>query len=310
MMVNALAKPIGIEAGTYRALVCIFMFGGNDSNNMVIPYDGYADYNAVRGDQGVGVGISIPQDRLLQITPTTAGAVFGLHPSMPEIQSLFTQKKAAIVTNVGSLIQPITPDDYRMGKFRPYQLFSHSDQQTEWQTSYANSPYPTGWAGRTADYFGIDPSGFPTIASISGVTIFSAGASTRPLVLPDANTQLKDTLQLFRSGDTDPSSSLSQLLGFDGGVGAPTLVRDVAKVTSLALKNSVILQSNPNVTSPFPNTGVGRQLKQVARLIKLAQDPAVNINRQIFFCSIGGFDTHNNQGNVMGNQANLLAQVS
>src|SRR5215831_16493241 len=124
------------QSPDYRALVCIFLFGGNDSNNMIIPYDGYFDtggYNEVRG----GSGIQIPQANLLQISPPRVGAKFGLHPALgnqfngSSLYDLWNQNKVAAVVNVGTLIQPVSRADYQSGKYHPYQLFSHSDQQTE-----------------------------------------------------------------------------------------------------------------------------------------------------------------------------------
>jgi uncharacterized protein (DUF1501 family) len=304
------------QSPDYRALVCIFMFGGNDSNNVIIPYDGYGDYDAVRG----GTGIQIPQNNLLQISPPSGGATFGLHPALgnqfngSSLYDLWNAKKVAAVVNVGTLIQPVTRDQYRSGQLRPYQLFSHSDQQNSWQTSVAQSPHPTGWAGRAADVFGIDPSGFPTIASVAGVTIFSAGSTTRPIVLPDSNTALANALKLNRAADAQDGSALKDLLATDNGAGSPTLVRDMSGITAQAIANSQALQMGQDVTTAFPNTGLGRQLKQVARLIKLA--PTLGIGRQIFFCSIGGFDTHNNQNpnadplNFGAGQPSLLNQLS
>src|SRR5262249_50241824 len=151
-----------------------------------------------------------------------------------------------------------------------------------WQTSVAQSPYPTGWAGRAADVFGIDPSGFPTIASVAGVTIFSAGSTTRPIVLPDSNTALANALKLNRAADAQDGSALKDLLAIDNGAGSPTLLRDMSGITAQAIANSQALQMGQDVTTAFPNTGLGRQLKQVARLIKLA--PTLGIGRQIFFC--------------------------
>ena len=319
LTMNALAGSAATDASGYRALVCIFMFGGNDSNNVIIPYDGYGDpggYGELRG----GTGIGIPQVDLLQVAPPSAGARFGLHPALgnqfngSSLYDLWGQGKVSAVVNVGTLIQPATRQDYQAGRFRPYQLFSHSDQQTEWQTSVANSPYPTGWAGRAADVFGIDPSGFPTIASLSGVTIFSSGAATRPIVLPDSNTTLANALRLRRLTDAQSGSALNDLLAIDSGSGAATLTRDAASVTAQAIANSQALQQGGDVATMFPDTGLGRQLKQVARLIKLA--PALGIGRQIFFCSIGGFDTHNSQNpnadplNFGAGQPSLLNQVS
>src|SRR5216684_891260 len=260
LTMNALAQAPAADPN-YRALVCIFMFGGNDSNNVIIPYDAYADvggYGDIRGGSGIG----IPKDSLLQVSPPRAGAKFGLHPALgnryngSSLYDLWQQGKVSAVVNVGTLIQPVTQDDYQAGRFRPYQLFSHSDQQTEWQTSVANSPYPTGWAGRAADVFGIDPSGFPTIASVSGVTIFSAGSATRPLVLPDANTTLANALKLRRAADMQSGSALNDLLNLDAGTGSPTLVRDVAAITNQAILNSQALQMGQDVLTQFPNTGL------------------------------------------------------
>src|SRR5216684_756834 len=261
LTMNALAAPLGTDASGYRALVCIFMFGGNDSNNVIIPYDGYSDpggYEAIRG----GTGVQIPKANLLTVAPPSAGATFGLHPALgnqfngSSLYDLWKLGKVAAVTNVGTLIQPVSRTDYRAGKYHPYQLFSHSDQQNEWQTSVANTPYPTGWAGRTADVFGIDPSGFPTIASVAGVTIFSAGSSTRPIVLPDSNTTLANALKLRRAADAQDGSALKDLLNIDAGTGSPTLVRDVAAITNQAILNSQALQMGQDVTTPFPNTGL------------------------------------------------------
>jgi uncharacterized protein (DUF1501 family) len=306
------------QSPDYKALVCIFLFGGNDANNMIMPYDNYFDpggYNDTRG----GTGIQIPQADLLQISPASGGATFGLHPALgnqfngSSLYDLWNQNKVAAVVNVGTLIQPVTQAQYQAGQYRPYQLFSHSDQQTEWQTSYAQSPYPTGWAGRAADILGINPSGFPTIASISGVTIFSAGSSTRPIALPDSNTTLANALKLNRASDAQAGSALTDLLTNDSGSGV-TLVRDVSAITAQAILNSQALQMGQDVTTAFPNTGLGRQLKQVARLIKSA--PTLGVGKQIFFCSMGGFDTHNNQNpsadplNFNAGQPSLLNQLS
>jgi uncharacterized protein (DUF1501 family) len=125
----------------YKALVCIFLFGGNDGNNMVVPMDaaGLPNYIAKRG------GLAIPQGSLLPITlanaqPAYSSNQFGLHPLMPEMQSLFGSGKVAILANVGTLVQPTSRTQYLTSNFpKPSNLFSHSDQQNEWQTSLKTS---------------------------------------------------------------------------------------------------------------------------------------------------------------------------
>ncbi len=129
---NALAQ----SAGDYKALVCIFLFGGNDAGNMVIPYTDYATYSAARQ----AAGLAIPQTSLLQISPPSiAGSVFGLHPSLTGLHELWGMGKLAVVCNVGPLVEPTNRTSYRNGTVRvPLNLFSHSDQQNQWQTSVSD----------------------------------------------------------------------------------------------------------------------------------------------------------------------------
>src|SRR5947207_12291355 len=119
------------QSASYKALVCIFLGGGNDGNNLVVPLDaaGYAAYAGVRST----AGLAIPQASLLPIMPRSIGTEFGLHPSLAALDALFSDGKLAIVTNVGPLIQPLSKQDYLSGAPRPYQLFSHSDQIAQWQ---------------------------------------------------------------------------------------------------------------------------------------------------------------------------------
>src|SRR5215471_13060912 len=138
----------------YRALVCIFLGGGNDGNNTVVPLDptGYAAYSSVRN----AAGLAIAQSSLLPITPKSIGMEFGLHPSLGAVHPLFASGQLAVVTNVGPLVQPLKKEDYNGGAPRPYQLFSHADQIAQWQTSVSSTVSATGWGGRIADTFGAD----------------------------------------------------------------------------------------------------------------------------------------------------------
>jgi len=308
-MMNALAQPSGDD--DYKALVCVFLFGGNDANNIVIPYTNYAGYDAIRG--GV-VNLAIPQDQILQITPPSDGNVYGLHPQLGTgafggLYQLWNDGKAGIVVNTGPLQNPnYTKADYVAGRGRPYQLFSHSDQQTSWQTSGSFGPVATGWGGRIADRLRGTQS-FPVITSIAGVNVFSAGQLTRPLIIGAAPARLDQVLNINRTTDL---SSLGQIVAFDQGEGRATLVQASSAVTQDALdqRSALIAAGDPTLTTAFPATGIGNQLKQVAKVIKLVPSIPGGVNRQVFFVSIGGFDTHNNQGKVGGTQGNLWQQVS
>lgn len=137
------------DLSDYKALVCVFLFGGNDANNCLIQNDtdGYNSYAAARGV------LALPQSSLLPLTLQGGdGRQFALHPSMPEMQSLFNNGKLAGIANVGTLVGPITRAQYLAGSAAvPHQLFSHADQQVEWQTSVPDQTSLTGWGGRMAD---------------------------------------------------------------------------------------------------------------------------------------------------------------
>ncbi len=132
----------------YRALVCVFLFGGNDSNNTIVPMDdtNYKAYQSLRGSLG------LPSSALVPVQSVT-GAPYGFHALLTEVASLFSSKELAVVANVGSLVQPINRAQYQAQQMPvPSNLFSHSDQQAQWQTSVAQGSSTTGWAGRAADY--------------------------------------------------------------------------------------------------------------------------------------------------------------
>ena len=310
-MINALAQS---AVSDYKALVCIFLSGGNDGNNTVIPYDDYNNpggYNAVRGASQ----LAIPQASLLQISPiSTGGRKFGLHPGMVEMQTLFNQQKLAILCNVGTLNEPLTKTVYQSSPSkRPYQLFSHSDQVTQQQTSVSNLPGDTGWGGRTSDImFGINGNApLPMVVSLAGTSLFTTGADTRPLAISPAPALLSQVLVLngysFTSQTDARSRAFDQIRVLDNDhslLKASSDVLNQALVTSQALSNSASFE----VTTAFPATTLGNQLKQIARLIKANQaQPALSLKRQIFFCSLGGFDHHSGQ---LNGQNALLAQVS
>ncbi|MEO6244879.1 MAG: DUF1501 domain-containing protein, partial [Opitutaceae bacterium] len=145
---SATPSTAGAVPSDYKAMVCIFLAGGNDANNLIIPtgsaYSSYATQRSV---------VAVPNSGLLPITPKTSdGRAWGLHPSVAELGSLFNSGKCAFIGNVGTLVEPTTKADYTAGTVKlPPQLFSHNDQQVQWQSSVPDQPFRTGWGGRTAD---------------------------------------------------------------------------------------------------------------------------------------------------------------
>jgi uncharacterized protein (DUF1501 family) len=304
-------------ASDYKALVCVFLNGGNDGNNMFISLDQYNGPagSVVEGYSNVrsGAGLAIAQASLLPVSPVSGGS-YGFHPNMPEMQNLFNQGKLAVLCNNGPLVEPLTRTAYQNGTGKkPLQLFSHSDQVGLFQTAIANTVSQTGWAGRLSDKtLGLNGSAtFPNNVSIAGINLFLSGVDTRQLAVADSNTSLANVLQLTMSGTTSEQASrlvsFNELRTLDNNF---KLVKAASDIRSSSIETDNALSSvNPTLATVFPNTTLGRQLKQVALLIKACTDPAAGINmkRQIFFTQLGGFDTHSAE---IGGQGGLLAQVS
>ncbi len=181
-------RPFGLLPGLaqsnssdYRALVCVFLFGGNDSNNMVVPVDdtNYRAYTSIRGSLAL-----TPAELTQTLYATSNNAPYAFHSDLTELASMFSNKELAVVANVGSLVQPTTRVQYQAQQSLPVNLFSHSDQQLQWQTSIPSGTGSTGWAGRAADLISSqNSSSFPTFLSVAGNSIMGNGATTQPVAI-------------------------------------------------------------------------------------------------------------------------------
>jgi uncharacterized protein (DUF1501 family) len=301
-LANLLATPNNVTGG-YRALVCVFLNGGNDANNMVIPTDGfYGSYSSQRPT------IAIPQGSVLPFAGPPAsmgGRTFGLHPNMPELVGLFNSNKLAVVTNVGPLVAPLTQAEYLNHSVpRPYALFSHSDQIQAWQSGRSDIKISTGWGGRAADAVATcnGPSGgFPTITSISGSSTFCIGLK-RPLAIGTGSLTSVLVLNGSGTGWTERKASMDYLRTIDN---TAAMIAAASATTQQAVDISAEFTIDPAIDTVFPGSGLASQLKQVAKVIKLVQgSPGITLSRQIFFVQQGGYDTHQNQRTDQ--DANLL----
>ena len=303
-LISALAEETSVTNS--RALVCVFMFGGNDSNNMIIPLDtaGWTNYTNARSTPG----LALSQASLLKIKPPSIGTNFGLHPNLPGLFNLWKLGKLAVVANVGPMVQPISQAQYKSGVGRPYQLFSHSDQVAQWQNSRADKTFNIGWGGRVGDFAKSFNTGsnFPIVTSIAGQTLFAIGQLTRPLAIGTGPLNQALVLSGFNTTPTSLArrSAMDYLRTIDNQL---ALVSAASSTTQQGIDIGADFGVDPTLTTVFPNTGIGSQLKTVAKIIKLNLTGAsINLNRQIFFTSIGGFDTHQGQLNTQSGQ---LAQL-
>jgi uncharacterized protein (DUF1501 family) len=273
------------QAGDYKALVCVFLFGGNDSNNTIVPMGvRYNDYSKVRG-----AATGIPQASLLPIMDR--GEQYGFHPQLTRIQQLYNQGKASAVLNVGPLIRPITKAQYRQNMAVPSNLYSHSDQQQAWQQA-STSGARSGWGGRTADTMQPANTGslLPMSVSTSGGALFTVGQVTGPAIV-------NGSLGLGLSGsDGSPTAmardnAFQQVINFQSGL---TLVQAANRTINNGIQVGKVLNNvltGPSgITTVFPQNGLGGQLQQVARIIRSRQ--TLGVSRQIFFVSTGGYDNH------------------
>jgi uncharacterized protein (DUF1501 family) len=290
------------QGTTYKALVCIFLGGGNDGNNTVIPWSEYEGaYSTVRSSSG----LAIPKDSLLPITPQSlAPTEFGFHPSLAAVHPLFASGQLAVVSNVGPLIQPLSKNDYLGGAPRPYQLFSHADQIAQWQTSVSSGPSSTGWGGRVADTFA--SSAYPLMTALAG-GIFTRGQASSPLTVSPAPTPLNQLLLVNGFGTAADEQARLNAMNYLRTIDRTSvLVSAASNIMQQAVNLEKDFTVDPTLATVFPNTTLGNQLKQVAKLMKFNFTSSAPLSRQIYFCTLGGFDTHQGQVNT---QASLLTQV-
>jgi len=288
----------------YRALVCVFLFGGNDSNNTIVPMDDatYKAYQSIRGP------LALPTSGLAAVT-SISGAPYGFHSSLSALASLFASKELAVAANVGSLVQPLTRAVYQAQQAPiPSNLFSHADQQQQWQTSVAQGNSPTGWAGRAADYIAaqqMNSSTFPTFVSVAGNVLEGTGAKTSQVaVTPGRSLQIAG----FNSSAASQArwNALTSLLTLNSGV---TLAQAANNVMSMSIADAQALDAAlaqaPPLNTSFPKTTLGTQLQEVAQIMQVQS--VLGMRRQIFFCSLGSFDTHTGE---LGTLNNLYPQLS
>lgn len=290
---------VGAQTNDYKALVCVFLFGGNDGHNTVVPLV-QSEYNAYQNIRG---GIALAPNEIL---PINAGNVpYGLHYGLPELQNLYNQGKLAIVANVGNLVKPTTRNDLSQ---LPTQLFSHADQTTQMQSGSPSGALGTGWGGRTADAMLASNSGssFPSSVSLSGAAAFSAGSLVQSASLEPGNNLSQSAMTFYPQTAADARALAQKEIvmtnspfAFTGGSN---------KVLKDAIDLNAILRGaggNPPFTTQFPSTELGVRLREIARFIGLRN--TVGISRQVFFCGMGGFDTH---GSQEWSHWNLLQQLS
>jgi uncharacterized protein (DUF1501 family) len=277
----------------YRALVCIFLAGANDCHNTVVPLD--ATTHKLYADIRTSIALPLAGLDTTEVVPTNPwpdGRRMALHPSLKPLKDLFDAGRVALAMNVGPMAGPITLADYNAGRGKPPKLFSHNDQQATWQSGGTDSP--TGWGGRAADLMlqGNGAAGLFTAITTSG-GLFVTGK--------DANA--------YQVG-TNGSTEVARVFGSDAATAAIKRLMQRASAhdfeethasvarRSIAADLQVRSAIGGGTALVFPDTGLGNQLKIVARLIAARAELGFNSTaapqRQVFFVTVGGWDMHNN----------------
>ena len=290
----------------YRALVCIYLFGGNDSANMVVPREAasHAEYQNIRG------GLAVPREDLLPIESVSSQrTAYGLHPALQPLHSLYEDGELAIVANMGTLLEPVTRQRILAGQaVLPPQLFSHSDQTFQWQTGIPDSQDPVGWGGRLADHFADSYSSLlPMNITLTGQSVFLAGQQTVQYALAESG---PEPLEAAAADKDDPlSAAVRQLLAQSrSNLFERQFIRVQKRSMDLhALISGALARQRP-LNTVFPDSSLGRQLAMVARMISSREEMGgAGLGRQIFLVGMGGFDTHDSQNDV---QPSLLADLA
>ena len=317
VLASSLSCPAYSPVSDYKALVCLFLVGGNDSFNLLIPSDTsrYDIYSTSRSGPAP-LGMAIDQSSLIPVHPTTlddAGDTYGMHPSCPELATLFENEKLAFVVNAGTVLQPTSKTQYKTpGYPLPPQLFSHADQQGQWQFGQPMQNGTVGWAGLAADRLSVLNPGMaiPMSISLGGLNRLQTGQAVQPYSVT--------------------ANGPSGLGGYSGAVGATKMAAleellgqaypdPLSRAYRSTVQNSIdwyqtlnaALQGAADVSAFFPAAGtnpVADAMQEIAKIISVRD--ALGAKRQIFFVSYGSFDTHDGQLSTNTGQPHLFATIS
>ncbi|MBK8476070.1 MAG: DUF1501 domain-containing protein [Opitutaceae bacterium] len=317
-LLSASLSAQGLPPGDdFKAIICLFLYGGNDGNNVIIPTD-TVGYQAYVRDRGI---LALPRTGLNTLTlPSGDGRQFGLHPSMARLAGLFNAGQAAMVCNVGTLVAPITKAEYLAGgaAVPPY-LFSHSDQQVQWQTSVPDSPRKVGWGGRLADLLqSLNGSSQVSMnISLAGSNYFQIGEQVFQYHVSNEGSIGLTQYDATWSPLQEQYAAARNVIGHSYG---HVFEQEYANVFGRAVANDTLLKgvlaNVPDYANYFTAstvngelTDIAAQLRMILRLISARS--SLGMRRQIYFAALGGFDTHDDQidgqGALLGVLDNAVA---
>lgn len=307
--INALTAANSLLDPGYKALICLSLSGGNDSFNMLVPMGNkeYSDYAKTRSN------LALPKNELLQIqVNNTPGRTFGLHPALKELQKLHNDGKLTFISNVGTLLEPTTKDDfYNNAVHLPLGLFSHSDQYQQWQSSLSDIRSTTGWGGRMADLIR-DMNSSNQISmniSLNGTNLFQIGNETIEFAIDSrsgslgiygyAPDNMYDQFNIIRTKAIDTLLDHSYK-----DIYQKTYVDVIRNSRDANTKFTEALDNAPVLTTQFSDNELSRAFQMIARTISVHEQ--LNFKRQIFFVDFSGWDHHDE---VLNAQNDMLPYI-
>ena len=327
------------QTAAYKAIVCLFFYGGNDSSHMVLRTDSlsFNEYTRLRSVAPESIALKAPgtpvvasatlasPDRLggvraiapkFTVSTENNAFTYALHPSMPEVAALFAANRLAILANAGPLVQPLTRAEYVANVLpRPKALGSHNDQQSTWQ-ALGPEGVKIGWGGHLGDLVASSNANTVfTSISVSGNAVFSAGETVFQYQVGSGGATQIGGLSGTLFGSTTAAATLK---GIVTGTNAHLFANEYGAIVKRSVDAQAAFQAAYTVstaaaptqyvqpsTNNLANNGLATQLQTVARII--GARTGLGAKRQVFFVSMGGFDTHDGQNS---NQADLLARIS
>ena len=290
--IGAAALDNSESTDDYKAMVCILLAGGNDSYNMLVPMDpsGYKAYADSRSN------MALPTKNLIALDPSLTGGIpYGLHPAMPELEDLVSSGECVFINNIGTLVAPTTKTKYLNGSSRdiPLGLFSHSDQEQQWQTGIPTDRVRTGWGGRVADLLkDMNTNQKVSISlSMNGTNLFQQGLETTPYSLNTGNGA--EVIWAYNRGsESDSRSQAIDSLMYHNYQDAfkQTYIDEIRKSQEGGEVFRDAYNRRDYFSTNFDNDELSSRLKMVANTI--AARKFLGVKRQVFFVSMGGFDHH------------------
>ena len=289
-MINAAAKSTPLSG--YKALVCIFLYGGNDSYNMLIPIDNN-DYQTYAG---VRQNLAIAQHSLTPLsTSSTLPYALGVPDYMNPLADLFHQGRLAFINNVGPLVEPTSKINIENGTaLLPPQLFSHNDQQKLWETAGSNINELSGWAGRMADLITDTASNSLSMnISLAGNNVMQTGNIVQPYSMTADGAPMFEALNPLHDWNKQRIALFDQLTALDNHALGNSYKKIMSTARTNALQVNQALENLPVLSTTFEADSLSQELEMTTKLI--ASREALAMNRQVFFIGFGGWDTHDRQ---------------